>query len=160
MPKVPGDIVAVAFSPDGKQLWVGNYSGKLYSITFDAQRTVMIKKDDSTTVATALAVSVDGTVAMGDAGGGLYVFQPDATTPMQVGQDFHDSSFISPLSLSRDGKRLVSSSDAGTAIWDLRLETWINKACVLASNRTFSKDEYTQYFATVSEKPMPCAHSE
>lgn len=159
IPEVRGEIQALAFAPGGKVLWVGNFSGQLYSVDLGAGGPkVSSTRDDSTTVASALAVSTNGTIALGDTNGRLYVFQPGSPLPMQIGQDFHDSQIMS-LSISSDAKWLVSSSDAGTAVWDLRMQTWIRKACALAADRSFDREENEKYFKRVSEKPTPCAKS-
>lgn len=157
MPVVRGETQALAFDPDGKSLWVGNFAGLLYSVVLDANAPkAATVNDDAATVASALAVSANGTVAIGDTNGRIYVIQPGSPLPMQVGQDFHDSQ-IGSLAISRDAKWLVSSSDAGTAIWDLRIETWIKRACALAGDRTFDAAENERYFKRVTVKPAPCA---
>lgn len=157
LPAVRGEIQALAFDPDGKFLWVGNFAGLLYSVDLDANAPKAVSvNDDAATVPSALAVSANGTVAIGDTNGRLYLIQPGSPLPMQVGQDFHDSQ-IASLAISRDANWLVSSSDAGTAVWDLRIETWIRRACALAADRTFDAAENERYFRRVTEKPTPCA---
>ncbi|MHA6846934.1 hypothetical protein [Ralstonia syzygii] len=159
IPAKQGEIDAIAFDPSGKLLWVSNFIGQLYLVALDSKEPqVSVIKDDSTTVPSALAVSANHTVAMGDTSGRLYVIPPGSPQPVQIGQDFHDSQ-ITSLAISRDGNWLVSSSDVGTAVWDLRIETWIRKACELAANRSFNADENEKYFKRVTEKPTPCATS-
>jgi len=154
--KERGDILALTFDSSGRFLWFGNIVGQLYSAKLDDAKPVAEPyKGASTVEPVALAVSDNGTIAMGDSNGRLYVFQPGSSLPMEVGQDFHDSD-INNLALSRDGQWLVSSSKSGTAIWDLRLQTWIKRACDLATDRDFTDEEIEQYFKPVAERLSPC----
>ncbi|MEN5239208.1 WD40 repeat domain-containing protein [Pseudomonas sp. TWI923] len=154
--KERGDVLALTFDSTGNTLWFGNFVGQLYFATLNGP-TAQAKpyQSASTVEPAALAVSEEGTVAMGDSNGRLYVYQKDSQLPLEIGQDFHDTG-INSLTLAKDGQWLVSSSASGTAIWDLRLQTWINRACELATGRDFSEDEREKYFQTLSEKPEPC----
>jgi WD40 repeat protein len=147
----------VAFDPSGKNLWAANYNGRVYSLALakgDPQVTVL--QEESITMPSAVAISANGIVAIGDDRGGLQVFQPESPIPIKIANDFHDTE-INSLAISKDGKWLASSSGAGTAIWDLRLETWMNRACFLANHRNFSTKDIDTYFKRVSEKPTPCS---
>lgn len=151
------EIQTAVFDTSGKLLWVGDFTGRLYSIALDSQEPKLtLIQDESITPPSALAVGANQTVAVGDSSGGIYVFQPGSAYPVKIAQDFHDSE-IRSLALSADGHWLASSSNAGTAIWDLRIEKWIQRACALANNHSFNEADYNKYFNRVSEKPTPCA---
>ncbi|MCE1116753.1 MULTISPECIES: WD40 repeat domain-containing protein [Pseudomonas] len=154
--KPRGDVLALTFDSTGNTLWFGNFVGQLYFATLNGPTAEAKPYQSASTVEpAALAVSEEGTVAMGDSNGHLYVYQKDSQLPLEIGQDFHESE-INSLALAKDGQWLVSSSASGTAIWDLRLQSWINRACKLATDRDFSDNERAQYFQTLSEKPEPC----
>lgn len=154
--KERGDVLALTFDPSGRYAWFGNFVGQLYSAQLEGHNPVAKPHQGASTIEpVALAVSDNGTIAMGDSNGRLYVLQPKSQLPLEIGQDFHDSD-INSLTLAKDGKWLVSSSASGTAIWDLRLQTWISKACALATGRDFTDEEINQYFKSVANRPTPC----
>ncbi len=154
------EIQTAVFDPTGKTLWAGDFAGRLYSVDVDSKVPVEVPlQDESVTPPSALAVSAgheQHVIAVGDASGGIYVFQPGSTIPVRLAQDFHDTE-IRSLSLSPDGRWLASSSSAGTAIWDLNIDKWVERACFLANHRSFSESDLQKYFSRVSEKPTPCS---
>ncbi|MDQ1922306.1 nSTAND1 domain-containing NTPase [Massilia pseudoviolaceinigra] len=155
--QLKGKVKFAAFDPSGKYLWVAEYTGRVYSVALakgDPHGTGI--QEESSTPPSAMTISDNGIVAIGDAKGGLQVFQPEFLFPMKIANDFHDSA-INSLAISKDGKWLATSSRAGTAIWDLRPETWISKACFLANRRSFSDKDLRTYFKGVTEKPTPCS---
>lgn len=150
------EIQTAAFNPSGTRLWAGDYTGQVYSVELDnATPKVNIIQLESTTPPSAMAVNASNTVVVGDTGGGLYLFEEKSALPIKIAQDFHDSD-IRSVAISSDGKWVISSSSAGTAIWNLRLDRWVTRACALAASRTFSKSDQETYFNRVSEKPTPC----
>lgn len=161
-----GEILTLDFSPSGQYLWLGTFTGQIYAVDLqDSAAGTMLLEGTSTLEPSALAVSNDALV-VGDTMGRLYLYLPDdagqqttakrLSLPLLINQHFH-TSIIRSLDISADGRWLVSSSDTGTAVWDLRLETWKRKACELAANRSFSRDEQERYFKYIPVPPNPCS---
>jgi len=151
------EIQAAAFEPDGKILWAGDFIGQIYSVEVDITASKLgVLQSEAINPPSAIAASANRTIAVGDAQGGLYVFQPGSKFPVRLAQEFHTSG-ITSLDLSDDGSRLVSSSNEGTVIWDLNIDRWIARACSLANHRSFDKIESMTFFDRVSDKPIACA---
>jgi WD40 repeat protein len=52
---------------------------------------------------------------------------------------------VTALDFSRDGSLMISASGDETVLqWDMSLESWGRRACVLA-NRSFTPDEWTRF---------------
>ena len=151
------EISAATFDPGGKVLWFGDRTGSIYPVTLDSGKTEQKQRESESLMApSALAVSDDSnTIAVGNDSGELSVFQPGSALPVKIAQDFHQSK-ITSLAISKNGEWLVSASKAGTAIWDLRMKTWTDKACILANHQSFSQKENERYFDRVSVKPTVC----
>ncbi|BEL85904.1 NACHT and WD repeat domain-containing protein [Serratia ureilytica] len=148
-------IETLAFDSSGQTMLLGDFSGKIYSATINGEDwSFTQKKNDSFFIPHLLAVAGDGnTVAMGDNKGQLSVFV--AGSAMHIAQDFHTTP-ITALALSQDGEWLVSSSSAGTAIWDLRMKSWIKQACKWANRPTFQPGDIDKYFHYASiNDPCP-----
>jgi len=166
IPSGLGDILTISFSPSGQHLWLGTFTGQIYAVDLqDPSTGTTLLEGTSTLEPSALTASND-TLVVGDTRGRLYLYLPDKagqsdtsnrlSLPLLINQHFHTST-IRSLDISADGRWLVSSSDTGTAIWDLRLETWKRKACELAGNRSFSSDEQKRYFRYIPAPPNPCS---
>lgn len=166
IPSGLGDILTIGFSPSGQHLWLGTFTGQIYAVDLqNPSKGTTLLEGTSTLEPSALTASND-TLVVGDTRGGLYLYLPDKagqsdtsnrlSLPLLINQHFHTSA-IRSLDISPDGRWLVSSSDTGTAIWDLRLETWKRKACELAGNRSFSSDEQKRYFRYIPAPPNPCS---
>ncbi|PYC29725.1 nSTAND1 domain-containing NTPase [Pseudomonas protegens] len=166
IPSGLGDFLTVGFSPSGQHLWLGTFTGQIYAVDLqNPSKDTTLLEGTSTLEPSALIASND-TLVVGDTRGRLYLYLPDKagqsdtsnrlSLPLLINQHFHTST-IKSLDISADGRWLVSSSDTGTAIWDLRLETWKRKACELAGNRSFSSDEQKRYFRYIPAPPNPCS---
>ncbi len=164
-PEGAGDILAIGFSPSGDTLWVGTFTGEIFSVDIhksSAEKSVL--EGSSTLEPTAIAASND-TLAVGGSDGRLFVYLPEKASqprggqglsmPLLLTQNFHTSP-IRALGISPDGHWLVSSSDTGTAVWDLRLESWQKKACKLVHTRAFSQQEIDRYFKSAPPGAAPC----
>ncbi|ROZ63406.1 hypothetical protein [Ramlibacter sp. WS9] len=152
-----GEVLAIAFEPTGRRLFVGNYAGLVFSVPVGgaAELPAPVHKDDSTSVTTALAVSANGVIVAGDDDGKLFVMHPAHAQPLHLPQDFHTSRIMS-LSISADGLWLVSNGAAGTALWNLDIASWSAKACAFVTRDSFSPDDLKKYFQQVEEKPVAC----
>ncbi|MBH1901244.1 hypothetical protein I5U22_07770 [Serratia ureilytica] len=149
-----GPIETLAFDASGSTLLLSDFSGKMYLAKFDGKRwSFTQKKNDSFFIPHLLAAGGGNTVAMADNKGQLSVFI--AGSAMHIAQDFHTTP-ITALALSQDGQWLVSSSSAGTAIWDLRMESWVKQACKWANRPTFQHGDIDKYFHYASiNDPCP-----
>ncbi|QEO78818.1 WD40 repeat domain-containing protein [Pseudomonas brassicacearum] len=165
IPSGLGDFLAVGFSPSGQHLWLGTFTGQIYAVDLqNSSKGTTLLEGTSTLEPTALIAGND-TVVVGDTRGRLYLYLPDSagqadsfnrlSLPLLISQHFHTST-IKSLDISADGRWLVSSSDTGTAVWDLRLETWKRKACELAGDRSFNSDEQERYFKYIPAPSNPC----
>jgi WD40 repeat protein len=152
-----GDIFAIAFDPAGGRLYAGNYAGLVFSVPVGGpgKAPATVHKDDSTSVTTALAVSANDVVITGDDDGKLFVMHPRFNQPLHLPQDFHTSR-IRSLDVSADGQWLVSSGAAGTALWNLDIASWAEKACTFVKRDSFSPEDLKKYFQQVEEKPVAC----
>lgn len=153
-----GELVAGAFSPDGDELFLSNYSGRIFSFNLDGEPTVTVLKNEVTTVPTHLATSASGTIAFGDEEGRIHLLYPDRSVPPRLHQEFHRSR-ISALKMDPGGEWLLSASDSGIALWDLKLDTWIARACALAKREGFSEPEFQKFFRAGIDRPQTCAPS-
>lgn len=148
-----GPIETLAFDASGSTLLLSDFSGKMYLAKFDGKRwSFTQKKNDSFFIPHLLAASGNDIVAMADNKGQLSLLF--AGSAMRIVQDFHTTP-ITALALSQDGEWLVSSSSAGTAIWDLRMESWVKQACKLANRQNFDREEINNYFHYASIN-APC----
>jgi len=157
LPLIKAEIQAASFDKEGRLLWAGDYIGQVYSVDVDSPAP-QARPVQSEAIAppSAIAVGADQTIAVGDAQGGLYVFQPGSKFPVKLAQQFHRSE-ITALNISGDGRAMVSSSGEGTVLWNLDIGSWIARACNLANHRGFNELENRTYFNRVSDKPTPCA---
>lgn len=166
-PKWDG-ILTIGFSPSGQYLWLGTFTGQIYATNLQNPSVgTTLLEGTSTLEPSALAAGND-MLAVGDTKGRLYLYLPDKAgepgtpnglaLPLLINQNFHTST-IKSLEISADGHWLVSSSDTGSAVWDLRLKTWKRKACLLAGSRSFSPDEETRYFKRIPAPSNPCITS-
>lgn len=163
--KTAPEIQAATFDTAGKTLWAGDFTGRLYSIDVaDQDGTEKTLLEESVVAPSALAVGTDRDnktiVAYGDTSGAIFFLQLDWRFPVKIAQNFHDSE-ISTLALAHGSQWLLSSSAEGTAVWDLRMDQWIGRACKLANNETFGSSDLEKYFSDVpkSDRPKPCATS-
>ncbi|HGA3039174.1 hypothetical protein I5L12_00865 [Serratia marcescens] len=148
-----GPIETLAFDASGSTLLLSNFSGKIYSTTMSGEDwSFTQKKNDSFFIPHLLAASGNDIVAMADNKGQLSLIF--AGSAMRIVQDFHITP-LTALAISQDGKWLVSSSSAGTAIWDLRMESWVKQACKLANRQNFDREEINKYFHYASIN-APC----
>ncbi|WP_294734729.1 WD40 repeat domain-containing protein [uncultured Pseudomonas sp.] len=168
IPSGLGDILTLGFSPSGQHLWLGTFTGQIYAVDLQDPATGTTLLEGTSTLEPSALTASNDTLVVGDTMGRLYLYLPDnagqqgtskrLSLPLLINQHFHTST-IRSLDISDDGRWLVSSSDTGTAIWDLRLETWKRKACELAGKRSFSDDEKVRYFKYTPVPPNPCITS-
>lgn len=159
--RVPADVPsneirAIAFNPQGDTLWAANFSGRIFSFPLQGDQKIKTWKMDATSVPTRLAVSRAGDIAVGDETGRLYVIRPDKRMPLQIVQEFHNSA-INALDISPDGDWLLSAGDGGLALWNLAVDTWIEKACAITKRKEFSVGEAHDYFSNQAAAPPSCA---
>ncbi|EEH91755.1 AAA family ATPase [Citrobacter portucalensis] len=153
---LPKYTLNFAFSPSGEQFYQGNYLGQIYPIAIKdgTQRRELIK-DDSTSISNTLAVLQNKTVAMGDRKGRLWLYSSNTMLPIEIKQQFHHSA-ITALAISSDGRWMASGSQEGIALWDLRIDTWIQRACDFVPERRFSDAQNSIYFPEVKKRVSPC----
>lgn len=153
---LPKYTLNFAFSPSGERVYQGNYLGQIYPIAIKEgpQRRELIK-DDSTSISRTLAVSLENTVAMGDSKGRLWLYSSNTMLPIEIKQQFHHSE-ITALAISSDGRWMASGSQEGIALWDLRIDTWIQRACELVPEKTFSDAQNSIYFPGLNKTVSPC----
>ncbi len=149
------EIGAIAFNPQGDTLWVANFSGHIFSFPLVGEQKIKVWKKDPASVPKRLAVSRAGDIAVSDDTGRLYVIRPHKRTPLQIAQGFHNSA-VDSLEISPDGDWLLSAGDGGLALWSLKADTWIEKACEIAKRKTFSDEETRDHFSNQATAPRSC----
>jgi WD40 repeat protein len=149
------EVRAVGFNPQGDTLWAANSSGGIFSFPSEGAERVTMWKVDAESVPTRIAVSRTGDIAFGDETGQLYVIRSGKRMPLQVVQELHNSS-LNSLEISPDGEWLLSAGDGGLAVWNLRVDAWIEKACALTNRKDFSPEEAKTYFSNQATAPHSC----
>jgi WD40 repeat protein len=146
-----GDIVTVAFSPDGKMLATGSADGSV----------ILWKVDGNTFTQTGETISISGSRRMllefspdnkwlaGGSFGFAYLW--DTATVQEFARIPHGSNPVTSVSFTNDGKQLLTVSRKVVRIWDVSTvpvvfdDRLIEFACShLTSN--LRQDEWTTYF--------------
>ena len=137
-----GEIDELAFSADGSRLAGGGSDGAVtvWDARSGKRRRAPLRGHDDAVDAVAFAPdgrwlasgSEDGTLRLWDVQTGFGVSLPGPHGPVRA------------VAFSRDGRSLAAGDDDGNVRWDLRLATWIKRACLLA-NRNLSQQEWDRW---------------
>ena len=149
-----GDIVTVAFSPDGKMLATGSSEGTAILWKVDGNTFTQLGETLITTAARRmlLAFSPDKRWLAGGALGFAYLW--DTATVQEFARIPHGSNPVTSVSFTNDGTQLLTVSRKVVRIWDFSAiplvpnDKLIEYAC---SRLTYnlSQDEWTTYFGDI-----------
>ncbi|GDX04618.1 hypothetical protein [Buttiauxella sp. A111] len=150
-----GYIGAVSFSPDGQNIYLSNAMGMLYKLALGGVDDATVINDYAKAVGSVIAVSGNNTVAMGDVNGHIWLFFKNNSLPVELRQQYHHSA-ITEIAISQDGHWLATQSAEGMALWDLRISTWIERACALAPGLGFTQKDVAYFFPDMHQQPTSC----
>ena len=146
-----GDIVAVAFSHDGKLLATASSEGtiKLWSIDGD---NVTPKGNEMTIIGSPrmLSFNPDGTLLAGGGPQG-FAYLWDTSLNEELARIPHGSNAVTSVNFSNDGKRLFTVSRKVVRIWDISLIRFAPKSELIPSAcshliANLSQDDWSNYF--------------
>ncbi|MBN1642963.1 MAG: hypothetical protein JXA09_17130 [Anaerolineae bacterium] len=145
--EIPIPVSALAFDPLSQVLAIGGQGGELYVWDLETEATAVQPTGDRASSVLRLVFSLDGSqLAVGYASGALLLCAGGGQRPACLALATQGAG-IADLGFRGDGEQLVVRDDAGiVTIWDLHLETWVDRACQIA-NRSITEDEWAQFVA-------------
>jgi WD40 repeat protein/energy-coupling factor transporter ATP-binding protein EcfA2 len=145
-------VFGVAFSPDGKTLASASGQGDRTILLWDLDKLKPVGTfKGHTTGVRNLVFSPDGRILASTPDGKnllrseIYLW--DVATRRQIGAPLAGhAGQILDIAFSPDGGVMASvSSEGKLLLWDMRLRSWMDKACSMA-NRNMTREEWANYF--------------
>jgi WD40 repeat protein/DNA-binding SARP family transcriptional activator len=152
--RLPDEARTVAFSPDGKLLATGDYSGETRLWSTSDYEPVGRRMEGHTARVQALEFSPDGrTLVTGGSDGKLQLW--DVASQTQLGASLTvEPNTAMAAKFSPDGSFVFAASELHRAVrWDVRPDAWKAHACRIAG-RTMTGREWADTFPDRPYRPV------
>lgn len=155
---IPVEKGAMAFSPDGQTLIAGTRHGGTSLVLFDVQsgdpiRPVEGRGDVGAIVAVTGDLAPQGDLLVSGWNGSLSLW--DLRAQQLIGSPIPVAGFTFDELFFTSAGRLFSVSGGSVVKWDLRLDSWIERACQIAK-RNLTEDEVIRFLPPDSPPHETC----